>query len=43
MKLPDYIVKKWEKGRIPADLFSDLLRLELLIRYGGTWIDSTVL
>jgi hypothetical protein len=24
-------------------LFSDLLRLELLIKYGGTWIDSTVL
>ena len=31
------------KGRIPAALFSDLLRLELLIKYGGTWIDSTVL
>lgn len=41
--MPDYIVKKWEKGRIPAALFSDLLRLELLIKYGGTWIDSTVL
>ena len=41
--LPDYIVKKWEKGKIPAALFSDLLRLELLIKYGGTWIDSTVL
>lgn len=42
-ELPDYIIKKWEKGRIPAALFSDLLRLELLIKYGGTWIDSTVL
>ena len=41
--MPEYIVKKWEKGRIPAALFSDLLRLELLIKYGGTWIDSTVL
>ncbi len=41
--LPDYIVEKWKKGRIPAALFSDLLRLELLIKYGGTWIDSTVL
>ena len=41
--LPEYIVKKWEKGHIPAALFSDLLRLELLILYGGTWIDSTVL
>lgn len=43
VELPEYIINKWEKGRIPAALFSDLLRLELLIRYGGTWIDSTVL
>lgn len=41
--LSDYIIKKWEKKRIPAALFSDILRLELLIKYGGTWIDSTVL
>ena len=41
--LPGCIVDKWEKGRIPAANFSDLLRLELLIQYGGTWIDSTVL
>ena len=40
---PEFIVEKWEKGRIPAAMFSDLLRLELLIKYGGTWIDSTVL
>lgn len=43
VELPGYIVEKWEKGRIPAALFSDLLRLELLIKYGGTWIDATVL
>lgn len=43
VELPDYIEKKWERGRIPAALFSDLLRLELLIKYGGTWVDSTVL
>ena len=43
LELPEYIVRKWEKGRIPVALFSDLLRLELLIKYGGTWIDSTVL
>lgn len=41
--LPQYIVEKRSAGRIPAALFSDLLRLELLIKYGGTWIDSTVL
>lgn len=43
VELPDYIVKKWEKGQIPAAHFSDLLRVQLLIKYGGTWIDSTVL
>jgi len=43
VELPDYIIEKWEKKQIPPALFSDLLRLELLIKYGGTWIDSTVL
>lgn len=43
IELPDFIVKKWGKKQIPPALFSDLLRLELLIKYGGTWIDSTVL
>ena len=40
--LPDYIVEKRKKGYIPSALFSDMIRLELLIRYGGTWIDATV-
>ena len=40
---PDYIKRKYEKGIIPMAQYSDLLRLELLTRYGGTWIDSTVL
>lgn len=43
VELPDYIVRKWENGQIPPAHFSDLLRLELLIRYGGTWIDATIL
>lgn len=43
VELPGYIVDKWENKQIPPALFSDLLRLELLIKYGGTWIDSTVL
>lgn len=42
VELPGYIVEKWGKGQIPAALFSDLLRLQLLIKYGGMWIDSTV-
>lgn len=43
VELPDYIVKKWKKKQIPPAMFTDLLRLQLLIKYGGTWIDSTVL
>ena len=41
--MPDYVVEKYRKGIMPAAMFSDMLRLELLLRYGGTWIDSTVL
>lgn len=41
--LPKHIIHRWEKKQIPSALFTDLLRLQLLIRYGGTWIDSTVL
>lgn len=41
--LPDYIIQKWERRVIPPALFSDLLRLQLLINYGGTWIDASVL
>lgn len=43
VQLPDHILKKAAEGIIPKAQFSDLLRLELLIRHGGTWIDSTVL
>lgn len=43
IQLPDFIEERWRKRQIPSAHFSDLLRLELLIRYGGTWIDSTVL
>lgn len=39
---PDFILKKWEKGIISNTHLSDLLRLELLIRYGGLWLDATV-
>lgn len=41
--LPEYIVQKYKKGRIPAALFSDMLRLQLLAEHGGVWIDSTVM
>jgi len=40
---PDYIQRKIDSGIITRTHFSDLLRLELLINHGGTWIDATVL
>lgn len=40
---PPFITDKVNKGIIPRAHFSDLIRLELLTKYGGTWIDATVL
>jgi hypothetical protein len=40
---PDFIEEKHRKGLIPMPHYTDLLRLELLVKYGGTWIDATVL
>lgn len=40
---PDFIMKKYNDGIISRTHFSDLLRCELLIKYGWTWMDSTVL
>lgn len=41
-EFPRFIVERFEAGIISPALFSDLLRTELLIRHGGTWIDATV-
>lgn len=42
VEFPEHIKVKYNKGLISRTHFSDLLRLELLIRHGGTWIDSSV-
>ena len=42
VQLPEFIEQRWEKGQIPPAMFADLLRLELLVKYGGTWMDATV-
>lgn len=39
---PDYIDKKIKNGIITKTHLSDLIRIELLTTYGGTWIDATV-
>lgn len=42
-KLPEYIYKKLQNGQISITHFSDILRFNLLLQYGGLWLDSTVL
>lgn len=43
VQFPDYIERRWKKRQITPEKFANLIRLELLIKYGGTWIDATVL
>lgn len=40
---PDFIIEKYKKGYITKTHLTDLLRLELLSKHGGIWIDATVL
>lgn len=42
IQFPPHIVRKIEAGLIHYPHKSDLLRLELLIKYGGLWLDSTL-
>jgi hypothetical protein len=39
--IPDYITKKWHAGIISNTHYSDIVRIFLLARYGGVWIDAT--
>lgn len=42
VQLPDYIRDKYKSGTITMQNFSDILRMALLERYGGVWIDATM-
>ena len=42
VSFPEFIMEKYKKGILDNTRLSDLVRLELLIKYGGSWIDSTV-
>lgn len=42
IKLPQYILEKFETGKIGTAHFSDIIRVGLLKEYGGTWIDATI-
>lgn len=43
IELPSYIMEKYKQDRIIRPIFADIVRYCLLYKYGGTWIDSTVL
>lgn len=43
VSLPSFIIEKWEKGIISHAQLSDILRINLLAKYGGYWIDATCL
>ena len=40
--IPNYIFEKRKKGYITNTQFSDILRLCLLAKYGGIWMDATI-
>ena len=42
VQLDEIILEKMEMGRITFTHFSDILRMELLKKYGGLWLDSTI-
>ena len=42
VEIPDKFYKLLEEKKIPIAIFSDILRLNLLSKYGGMWIDSTI-
>lgn len=42
VEFPVYIKEKLEKGTISFTHFSDIVRANLLAKYGGLWIDSTI-
>jgi len=39
--IPDYIFSKLDKGIITYTHFSDIVRVSLLVKYGGLWVDAT--
>ncbi len=42
VEIPDYVMKKFNGGIIRPAFFSDIIRLMLLDKYGGLWVDATV-
>ncbi len=43
IEMPDYILQKQQSGDLDLTHFSDILRMMLLSKHGGIWMDSTLL
>ena len=43
ISLPEHILKKFSEGKITRTHFPDIIRINLLEKFGGLWLDSTVL
>jgi len=43
IEIPEHVLRKVEEGKILLAHLSDIIRVTLLYRYGGIWLDSTVL
>lgn len=41
VELPEYLFDKLKRGTMTYTHFSDILRMSLLVRYGGMWVDAT--
>lgn len=41
--LPDIIRRKWSRKQISPAHYSDMIRLSVLLKYGGIWMDATCL
>lgn len=42
VRMPKYIINKFNRGNITITHFSDILRMYLLYNYGGAWLDATI-
>lgn len=43
LDLPDYIYDKVKRGEITLTHLSDIVRMNLLNKYGGVWFDATII
>lgn len=43
VEFPQWLIDRVEDGRVTLTTFSDVIRASLLYKYGGIWLDSTIL